>query len=258
MAVKQRVKRALRPVAKRLEEPTRRLARGGLPTYEGDGLTVWSKPAAFLSDPRFVRAYQKGMDSGQQIADELHIEWRVHVILWAATHALKVPGDFVECGVNTGIYSLALADFVDLDSTDKKLWLFDTFAGIPEDQMSERERPSRIEENARKYTDCWQRAVKNFAPFANARLVKGKVPDTLGSVQIGSVAYLSIDMNIVAPEIAAIRYFWPKLSSGAVVVLDDYGWRTYREQKDAMDAFAAEVGVPILLLPTGQGVIFKP
>lgn len=65
-------------------------------------------------------------------------------------------------------------------------------------------------------------------------------------------------MNAVLPEVAAIEHFWPLMSSGAVVILDDYGWPRHREQKAGIDAFAARIGVDILQLPTGQGVAVKP
>ncbi len=45
----------------------------------------------------FVRAYAKGMDSGHKMGrpkgsvNDIHIEWRVHMILWAAQHAMQFP-----------------------------------------------------------------------------------------------------------------------------------------------------------------------
>jgi len=64
-------------------------------------------------------------------------------------------------------------------------------------------------------------------------------------------------MNIAKPEVASLRHFWPTLSTGAPVLLDDYGWRAYRPQKDALDAFVAEIEREIIMLPTGQGLILK-
>jgi hypothetical protein len=161
--------------------------------------------------------------------------------------------------VNTGIFSLALAHFIDLNATGKYLYLFDTFAGIPPEQISERERSmNRCADNERMYEDCFEVAKKNFAPYQKARLVRGKIPDSLSQVSIEQVCYLSIDMNIVAPEIAAITHFWEKLVPGALVILDDYGWKNYATQKEAMDQFAARRGVNILTCPTGQGILIKP
>ncbi len=72
------------------------------------------------------------------------------------------------------------------------------------------------------------------------------------------MCYLSLDMNIVKPEIAAIEFFWDKLVSGAPILLDDYGWLHYSLQKVEMDKFASKKGVKILTLPTGQGLLLKP
>jgi O-methyltransferase len=233
------------------------------PSYDADHLRVWHRSMDFLHDPRFVSAYRRGMDSGHAIGrppgsrEDIHIEWRIHMCCWAAWHARRLPGAFVECGTNTGIMSLAVCEYVDFNATGKNFYLFDTFEGIPPAQMSERERAlGRAAENAM-YPDCWEVAQRNFAPFPRARLVRGMVPDSLSRVEIGPVAYLCIDMNIAAPERAAIEHFWPRLVTGAPVILDDYGWTPYREQKESLDEFARLRGVEIATLPTGQGLLIK-
>ena len=124
--------------------------------------------------------------------------------------------------------------------------------------MSLLERKDRVLENAERYEECFATARRNFERFPRARLIRGTVPDTLATTDIDKVCYLSIDMNIVVPEIAAIEHFWDKLVPGAVVVLDDYGWSEHRLQREAMDRFASSRNVQILPLPTGQGLILKP
>ena len=203
------------------------------------------------------------MDSGHKIgrpkgsSEDIHIEWRVYVCCWAAFHASKLPGDFVECGVNTGIYSFAVCKFIDFNSLDKSFFLFDTFTGIPEEQMLDTERVNRLAENESRYEECYELAKNSFSEYRRAQLVRGVVPESLDDVSIDKVCYLSIDMNIAYPEVAAIEFFWDKLVPGAPVVLDDYGWTNNIEQKRAMDAFAAKKGVMILTMPTGQGLLIK-
>lgn len=243
---------------KRVASPAKASAA---PAYDSDALTVRGKHVPFLHDARFMSAYRRGINSGQRFGaalnTDIHIEWRVAVTVWAAKHGAHLEGDFVECGVNTGIYSLAICEYLDFNRLDKSFYLFDTFEGIPDDQMSADERAKRVAHQAH-YYDCYDIVRDNFAPFARAVPVRGKVPDTLGAVQIDKVAYLSIDMNLAFPERKAIEHFWPKLTSGACVVLDDYAWIGYEEQRHAMDEFARGVGVEILALPTGQGLILKP
>lgn len=51
-------------------------------------------------------------------------------ILELATSVLEVEGDFVEMGCYKGDTSLLLADI--LRDSDKKLWIYDSFEGLPE------------------------------------------------------------------------------------------------------------------------------
>lgn len=218
---------------------------------------------AFMGEERFRRAYRRGFESppafdyfGDGNPDP-QIEWRVHIACWAATHAAKLPGDFVECGVNTGIFSLAVCDYIDFNATGKNFWLFDTFCGIPTDQISPAEAARNRANENRHYPECYELARASFARYPRAVLVRGKVPDTLGDVSIDEVAYLHIDMNIAYPERAAIEHFWPKLVRGALVLFDDYGWLSYEAQKLTLDEFAAANGTMIATLPTGQGLMIK-
>ncbi|MHB1446809.1 MAG: TylF/MycF/NovP-related O-methyltransferase, partial [Acidimicrobiales bacterium] len=71
------------------------------------------------------------------------------------------------------------------------------------------------------------------------------------------IAFLHLDMNSPAPEIGALEVLFPRISSGAAIVLDDYGWKMHRRQREAHDSFAAHHGYRILELPTGQGLAIK-
>lgn len=252
------------PPARPWTIPTKRTPwRQGPPGFEADHLAVWQRSLDFLAEEKFRRAYRKGIASGPAFDffgdgnPDPQIEWRVHIACWAACHGAKLPGDFVECGVNTGILSLAICDYLDFNATGKNFWLFDTFSGIPLEQINAEEATlGRSGDNAL-YPECYERAKANFALYPKARLVRGIVPDSLATVAIDTVCYLHLDMNIAYPERRAIEHFWPKLAPGAFVLLDDYGWLPYAAQKRTLDAFAAETGTMIATLPTGQGLMIK-
>jgi len=222
-----------------------------------DGLWVNGRNLEFFEGEKFLESYEVGVNSGHSLG-AINVKWRMATICWAVRHASHLKGDFVECGVNTGIASLTGARYIEFEKLKDKTWyLFDTFCGIPEEGLGAQER-DKVDLMNRHYFDCFDLVQKNFEDYDNITLVKGVVPESLDSVSIGSVAYLSIDMNLAAPEIAAFRHFWPKLVTGAVVVLDDYGFAGFEEQKEAMDALANEKGVEIFSVPTGQGLLIKP
>ena len=230
------------------------------PQYQSDGLATMHN-SGFLRDPRFLAAYDFGMMVGTAARLNLHIEWRAWISIWAAEQALRVAGDFVECGVNTGILSGTVARWTGFEARpERTMWLLDTFDGMPEDQLSDSEKTIGLAQYNSGYRgkDTLTGVRAKFASYPNVRIVPGRIPDTLAQVETARVAYLSIDMNMTLPEIAAATHFWPLLAPGGVILLDDYNWMHHVNQKQAFDAFAAERNVPILGLPTGQGIIVKP
>ncbi len=227
------------------------LVKGPL-TYNRDGMAT-THNSDFMQDSLFAEAYALGKDTGSW--GEEDIQWRAYVACWAADKAKSLPGDFVECGVNRGGLSRTVMHYVNFDGLDKTFYLLDTFEGLSEKYISEREKVRGIRPGG--YEECYSAVRETFKGF-DVRIIKGTVPDTLSQVTTDEVCYLSIDMNCVEPEIAAAEFFWDKLVSGAVVVLDDYGWTQHYEQKVAFDEFASIKGVRVLAMPTGQGLIFKP
>ena len=222
-------------------------------TYQRDGLfTIHSSD--FIEEKKFNAAYQLGKATGSW--GDMDIEWRAYIACWAASIAIKLDGDFVECGVNKGGLSRTVISYVDLERSNKCFFLFDTYNGLVPELISNEEKKHDV--GSEIYEDCYEHVLKEFADFKNVKIIKGVVPQSLSTVEIDKVAYLSIDMNCVAPEIAAAEFFWDKLVSKGVMVLDDYGWPGRIEQKKAFDAFATKKGISILRLPTGQALIIKP
>lgn len=218
--------------------------------------SVWDQHTNFLKDQNFQDAYEFGLNSGHRYG-RMPQEWQFYIACCLASHALHLDGDFVECGVNTGRMSLTICKYINFNSIDKNFYLFDTYCGMPEYQILESEREYALDYNKQWYPDVYELTKANFSPFTRAIPVRGIVPDTLASVPIEAVCYLHLDMNIVAPEIAALRFFWDKLSRGAVVLLDDYNFERHILQKQEMDAFAKEQGTKVIPLPTCQGLIIK-
>jgi O-methyltransferase len=215
----------------------------------------------FIKDPRFAMAYQlgKATDVNETVLKNYDIQWRVHVLCWAAAHAFHLEGDFVDCGVNTGIFARAVMHYTGFEQSNKTYYLLDTFSGLDERYSTAEELGSDLNNNYRDNQDTLYNQVKETFKDYNARIIKGAVPETLPQVTTSKIAYLSIDMNCMQPEVDALHYFWDKLVSGGIIILDDYGYNSqYMNQKNAHDAFAKSKGVEILSLPTCQGMIIKP
>lgn len=222
-------------------------------TYCQDGLVTLHN-CDFMKDELFMQSYALGANTGSWGKNPDN-HWRVYVLLWASNYAKHLDGDFVECGVNKGGTARAIINYIDFENTNKKFYLLDTFCGLSEKYISDEEKKHGRKPGG--YEECYESVKETFKDFDSVEIIRGTVPDTLLYVKAEKVCFLSLDMNCAAPEIAAAEFFWDKMLSGAVIVLDDYGYSGYIPQKRAFDDFASRKGVQVLSLPTGQGLIFK-
>jgi Macrocin-O-methyltransferase (TylF) len=234
-------------------------AKLGDDAFDFDGLkTVHNHD--FMIDPQFQSAYSRGVKA---TGKDYEWYWRVHIGLWAASTAIKLEGDFVECGVNRGFLSSAIMHALDWDSTGRIFYLLDTFAGIDLKYLNDRELDAGIQERNQKdldsgfYTQNLQGVMDNFSEWKNKKMVVGSIPETLPQITSEKIAFLHLDLNCTEPEVDAIEYLWDRLSCGAVVLLDDYAYMGYHPQKVGMDAWAAKRDVAVASLPSGQGLIIK-
>ncbi len=245
---------------KKLVDFLYRLKRSGISyrrwpvRYNEDGIITAHYPA-FLDNKKFVESYELNAKIIRENPEYQEIKWRAHTIAWAVNRARSLEGDFVECGVNKGFSAKFAMDFADFTKLDKTFFLMDTFNGLVEAQLTEKERAQG--KTGGGYQECYDEVVKTFRDYPNVKIIRGSIPETLPRVESKKIAYLYIDMNSAAPEIAAAEYFWNKLVPGGVIILDDYGHLGFEEQRYAFDDFAKRKGIDILCIPTGQGLIMR-
>ncbi len=87
--------------------------------YFGDHLAVRKKYIPFLHDDQFQRTWDQTCQESQPhwIGGTPDIRWRIHVCLWAAECCLRLPGDFAEFGVNTGLLCTMILRNTEFDAS---------------------------------------------------------------------------------------------------------------------------------------------
>jgi hypothetical protein len=149
--------------------------------------------------------------------------------------------------------------YFDWNRINKRFYLLDTFAGHDPAYSTSGELKNHDGFMDRGYYTTDATSVRrNFSEWDNVVIIQGSVPDTLPQIESQSIAYLHLDMNCAAPEVAALEYLWGRLVPGAMILLDDYAYRGFETQKHALDDFACRHGVLIASLPTGQGLLIRP
>lgn len=220
------------------------IASGGV--FAGDNLFTFGRNLSFLHDAAFMEAFERHVDNPVEKATI----WRIYLLSWAARRALtlNVPGDFVECACYRGTSARILSDYLDFGASGRNYYLYDLF------EHDETNAHLRLEAHS---SSLYEQVQQRFADLDNVHVTRGKVPEILHEVSPEKIAFMHIDLNNAEAEMGALKLLFDRMSPGAALVLDDYGWLAYRQQKFAEDPFFEALGYQVLELPTGQGLIIK-
>ena len=221
-------------------------------TFRSDGLAT-QHYSPFLDDADFGHNWDRV--SALWTGEPIDIRWRVWLLTRFARQASRLPGSFAEFGVYRGGCAYMVLACAGLPA-GHRFFLLDTFTGIPPAQLSEHERK---QEYAQAWRDASAGDVRRLlAPWLPmVEIVEGDVLETLAGTETGPIAFCHLDLNASLPTRHALEYIYPRLVDGGVLVLDDYGWAGYEEQRAALDGFFAAKPEELIALPTGQAFVLK-
>jgi O-methyltransferase len=178
----------------------------------------------------------------------------------------EVPGALVECGVWRGGSVLAMVlTLQQLGISDRDVYLYDTFSGMtaPTDEDTSSFDPpasgtfDRARAEGRRAWDFLfgeevfgKEQVEELLhatgyPRERFHMVVGPVEETLPEQAPGEVALMRLDTDWYESTRHEMEHLYPRLSSGGVLIVDDYGhWDGAR--KAVEEYFDAHGGRPLL------------
>lgn len=188
---------------------------------------------------------------------------RIYALLQATKYVIHndVPGDIIECGVWRGGSMMAVAlTLLKEKKSEKDLYLFDTYEGMskPTDQdvsFEGRKADNQFEENKRNEDSAdWcfasldevkQNVIKTCYNTEKLHFIKGKVENTLPEHAPKQIALLRLDTDWYESTKHELIHLFPRLVSGGVLILDDYGY--WAGAKKAVDEYFSQTKTQILL-----------
>jgi len=196
---------------------------------------------------------------------------RLHSLFKAVQYIVRagIQGDFVECGVYRGGCCMLMAlTLLSLGDTSRKIYLYDTFAGMPEpgalDVSGDENKDAQHIWSEQQQDDhnewCYaplDQVQRNLSSttFPTDRLVfvQGKTEDTIPHTIPEGIALLRLDTDWYNSTRHEMEHLYPKLAPNGVLISDDYAhWAGHRK---AIDDYLAEKAAPLLLTPVSCGAI---
>jgi O-methyltransferase len=178
----------------------------------------------------------------------------------------RIPGAFVECGVWRGGSMMAVArTLLAAGTSDRELFLFDTYRGMPEaadvdvDAFSRSAAPLLAELRKRPVEEQIENHVVAQCPLEIVRanvistgypqdklhFVEGRVENTIPEYAPSNVALLRLDTDWYESTRHELIHLFPRLSSHGILIIDDYGhWQGARL---AVDEYFEQNGEQVFL-----------
>jgi len=190
---------------------------------------------------------------------------RMHALIESIRYVIKndIPGSIVECGVWKGGSIMIVAKILlDLNRTDKNIYLFDTFEGSvkPTEVDVDYVGISQLEPWEKEFGKCnklphWGSRVSleevKKAVYSTGydkkkfHFVKGKVEDTLPDNAPDDISLLRLDTDWYESTRHELIHLFPRLSHGGIIIIDDYGH--FQGARKAVDEYISQNNIQIML-----------
>ena len=166
-------------------------------------------------------------------------------IINTARKCLTVPGDFVELGCYKGDTSLMLAEVIKV--SNKKLWIYDSFEGLPEktvedeSALGENFKGGELYVTKREVKERFLRANLPLPVIKKAwfnELIDADLPDL--------IAFCFLDGDFYESIRDGLKLIENKMSEGGVIVVHDYNNPALPGVKKAVDEWVGTRKLQVL------------
>jgi len=161
-----------------------------------------------------------------------------------------LEGDIAEVGVFQG----GSAKLICEAKKDKKLYLFDTFTGLP--QVSENDTHFGHKHwYDNEFSNTSEESIKKLLnKYDNVDIIKGIFPESGKKIIKNKFCFVHLDVDLYKSTIDSLRFFFPKMVEGGIILIHDY--HSDGIQK-AFREFKNENKIHLIELTGSQAMIIK-
>lgn len=151
-----------------------------------------------------------------------------------------------------GVYKGKFARYINGHFADRKLYLFDTFEGFDERDVSV-EKKENFSSGAQNFSDTSVESVLKQMPFPEKCIPKkGFFPKTAEGIN-DQFVFVSLDADLYEPIYAGLHFFYPRLTSGGYIFVHDFNNNAYKGARKAVEQFCSEQHIGFVPIPDSGG-----
>ncbi|MDD5071978.1 MAG: macrocin O-methyltransferase [Patescibacteria group bacterium] len=216
-----------------------------------EGFTNFHYIRSWLCEKRFFLKYSDFfIKLLEDIKEQTNMDSEEQFTLYSGMVATsKLPGEVAEVGVYKGGSAKILCE----TKGNKKLYLFDTFEGIPKKEITKGDlvKPNWLNETSLE-------GVKEYLKdYQNIFLYKGLFPETAKDISNKLFCFVHLDADTYKGTLEGLKFFWPKMVKGGRIVVHDYNNKTLPGVKKAFKEFFKDNPELIIDIADTQGMVIK-
>ena len=161
-----------------------------------------------------------------------------------------LEGDLAEVGVYQGGSAKLICEV----KKDKKLYLFDTFTGLPEVSENDTHFGEKHWYDNEFSNTSVESIKKLLNKYDDVHIIKGIFPESGKEIIDKKFCFVHLDVDLYRSTIDSLRFFFPKMVGGGIILIHDY--HSDGIQK-AFKEFKAENQIHLIELTGSQAMIIK-
>lgn len=159
-----------------------------------------------------------------------------------------VKGNIAELGVYKGEFAKRLNQLF----PDKKLYLFDTFEGFDEKDVST-EKQENFSSGEQDFSDTSVELVLSKMKYRDNCIVKkGFFPDSAVGID-DRFCFVSLDADLYEPILGGLNFFYPKLEPKGYIFIHDFNNDLYKGARKAVLEFCSSHNIGYTPIPDSGG-----
>lgn len=206
-----------------------------------------------LFDLPSKRYYVCGMNiqENQKVISRDFVREQTLALLADEIKRKQVTGSVAEIGVSQGIFARKINELF----PDRRLYLFDTYTGLPEQDMNHAIQLGWGEKQyALSEFGIPEEDVLKAMPYRQRCVIKkGYFPDTFDLDE--KFAFVSFDLDFYESTKKGLELVYPCLSEGGYIMVHDYNNLAFTETKEAVIDFCRENKVASIPIPDVAGSV---
>ncbi len=225
---------------------------------------------AVLSSKRMIGMNEKDKLDSRRIIGTVGFEEETYMTDYFRYRTFEfIANEIIDNGIKgkiaeVGVFQGTFAKLINEKFNDREFFLFDSFEGFDEDEVSEEMRLGRCDEIFKdRYKQTSENEVLNKLNYPEkCTIFKGLFPNTITEeVKKSEFAFVSLDVDLEESTYQGIQFFYPRIVEGGIMYIHDYNSSHLLGVKRAVERYEEEKHIFLKKVPladqSGTLVIIK-